>query len=137
MQHSEDDTRHGRSRANADDDTPAFTMQADLASARVGGRALYASDDFFAPRANLLKPEPAIFVPRTFTPRGKWLDGWASRRKRSPGHAWCVCARGARGRVACVEVETSFSVGNFPSPCSRDARDTSRVVRPRVGAREG
>ena len=137
MQHSEDDTRHGRSRASADDDTPAFTTRADLASARVGGRALYASDDFFAPRANLLKPEPAIFVPGKFTPRGKWMDGWESRRKRGPGHDWCVIALGPRGRVLGVDVDTSFFVGNFPSHCSIDALDTSRAVGRALGAREG
>ena len=85
--------------AREHDDTPAFTRLADLASARVGGRALASSDDFFAPRANLLKPEPAIFVPGKFTSRGKWMDGWESRRRRSPGHDWCVVALGMRGRI--------------------------------------
>ena len=48
------------------------------ASVRVGGRAAAASDDFFAPRASLLEPEPAAFVPGKFTSRGKWMDGWES-----------------------------------------------------------
>ncbi len=77
--------------------TPPFTALADLASARVGGRAIAANDDFFAPKSNLVKPEPAIFVPGKFTTRGKWMDGWESRRRRTPGHDWCVArARHAR-----------------------------------------
>jgi allantoicase len=51
----------------ADHSTATFTALANLASARVGGRALAASDDFFAPKANLVKPEPAVFVPGKFT----------------------------------------------------------------------
>ena len=71
---------------------------ADLASARVGGRAVAANDEFFAPKSNLVKPEPAIFVPGKFTARGKWMDGWETRRRRTPGHDWCVVALGMRGR---------------------------------------
>ena len=86
-----------------DHSIPAFTRLADLASARVGGRAILANDDFFAPRSNLLKAEPAIFIPGKFTARGKWMDGWESRRRRTPGHDWCVVAarharRGPRRR---------------------------------------
>ena len=42
----------------------AFTALADLASARVGGRAIAANDEFFAPKSSLLKAEPADFHPR-------------------------------------------------------------------------
>ena len=34
----------------------------DLASARLGGRALKASDEFFAPKANLLQPGRGVFI---------------------------------------------------------------------------
>ena len=54
-----------------DHSIPTFTTLADLASARVGGRAVATNDDFFAPKANLVKPEPAIFIPGKFTSRGK------------------------------------------------------------------
>src|SRR5687767_15372779 len=84
------------SKAAAAAELPAFTALADLASARVGGRALAANDDFFAPRSNLLKPEPAVFVPGKFTARGKWMDGWESRRRRTPGHDWCIVKLGMR-----------------------------------------
>jgi allantoicase len=115
-------------RPTEDDDTPTFTRLADLGSARVGARAIAASDDFFAPRANLLKPEPAVFVAGKFTTRGKWMDGWESRRRRTPGHDWCVIALGMRGRVRGVDVDTSFFVGNHPSHCWIEALDTTRPI---------
>src|SRR5690242_1676664 len=133
MQHPEEIPTGGR----AVDDTPAFTALADLASARVGGRAPFASDDFFAPRGNLLKPEPPIFIPGKFTTRGKWMDGWESRRKRTPGHDWCLISLGMRGRLHGVDVDTSFFVGNNPSHCSIDALDSRRAVSEAIASREG
>jgi allantoicase len=124
-------------RRTEDDDTPPFTRLADLASARVGGRAMASSDDFFAPRANLLKPEPAVFVAGKFTARGKWMDGWESRRKRTPGHDWCVVALGMRGRIRGVDVDTSFFVGNHPPRCSIEAIDAARPLSQAVEGREG
>lgn len=104
-----------------------FTGQVDLASARVGGRALQASDDFFASRHNLLRPEPAIFIPGRYTSRGKWMDGWESRRKRTPGHDWCLVKLGLRGIVHGVDIDTSFFNGNQPEKASIEACDL-RVI---------
>jgi allantoicase len=111
-----------------DHSTPSFAALADLASSRVGGRALAASDDFFAPRSNLVKPSAPVFVAGRFTARGKWMDGWESRRRRTPGHDWCVVQLGMRGRVHGIDVDTSFFTGNYPSHCSVDALDTARRV---------
>lgn len=111
----------------ADHSTPSFTSLADLASARVGGRALAASDDFFASKHNLLKAAPAIFIPGKYTTRGKWMDGWESRRRRTPGHDWCVVKLGLRGVVRGVNVNTAFFTGNYPSHCSLDALDTAAM----------
>lgn len=105
--------------------TPAFTQLADLASARVGGRAIATNDDFFAAKANLVKAEPAIFIPDKYTTRGKWMDGWESRRRRTPGHDWCIVELGMRGRIRGVDVDTSFFTGNYPSHCSIDAVDAA------------
>ena len=118
-------SRTTRGESGADDSTPAFTQLADLASARTGGRALEANDDFFAPKSNLVKPEPAVFIPGKYTARGKWMDGWESRRRRTPGHDWCVVQLGMRGRIHGVDVDTSFFTGNFPSHCSIEARDAA------------
>ena len=81
------------------------------------------NDDFFASKANLVKPEPAVFIPGKFTSRGKWMDGWESRRRRTPGHDWCVVKLGMRGVIRGVNVDTSHFTGNYPSHCSIDAMD--------------
>jgi allantoicase len=121
----------------ADHNIPTFTALADLASARVGGRAIATNDDFFASRSNLVKAEAPVFIPGKYTPRGKWMDGWESRRRRTPGHDWCVVKLGMRGRIRGFNVNTSFFTGNFPSHCSIDALDTNRPVGAAAAAREG
>jgi allantoicase len=117
--------------------TASFTALADLASARVGGRAIATSDEFFAPRSALLKPEPPIFVPGKYTARGKWMDGWESRRRRTPGHDWCIVALGLRGVVHGVNVDTRHFTGNYPSHCSIDALDASGRVKAAAYGLEG
>jgi allantoicase len=117
--------------------TSAFTSLADLASARVGGRAIGANDEFFAPKSNLVKPEAPIFIQGKFTARGKWMDGWESRRRRTPGHDWCVLKLGMAGRIRGVDVDTSFFTGNYPSHCSIDAIDISSTLTRGQQAGEG
>ena len=112
-----------------DHSTASFTALADLASARVGGRALATNDDFFASKANLVKAEPPKFVPGKFTSRGKWMDGWESRRRRTPGHDWCIVRLGLRGVIHGINVDTRFFTGNFPSHCSLDALDGPRYAK--------
>ena len=65
-----------------------FTELIDLASERLGGAVLAANDDFFAPKENLLKVAKPVFVEGKYTSRGKWMDGWETRRRRSPGYDW-------------------------------------------------
>jgi allantoicase len=113
-----------------------FINLPDLASARVGGRAIATNDDFFAPKSNLVKPEPAVFIPDKYTAKGKWMDGWESRRRRVPGHDWCIVELGMRGIVHGVNVDTSHFTGNYPSHCSIEALDLARV-RPAQYAIEG
>jgi allantoicase len=114
------------------ENTPTFARLTDLASARLGGRALAASDDFFASKSNLVKPEDPIFIPGKYTSRGKWMDGWESRRRRSPGHDWCVVTLGVRGVCRGINVNTRFFTGNFPSHCSIDALDSVRPLPARL-----
>ncbi|MET0342698.1 MAG: allantoicase, partial [Polyangiales bacterium] len=92
-----------------------FTGLVDLAAAELGGRALAVSDDFFASVDNLLKPGRAIFLPDEFTERGKWMDGWESRRKREPGHDWALLELGATGHVLGFDVDTGHFHGNQPA----------------------
>ncbi|HEY8183439.1 MAG TPA: bifunctional allantoicase/OHCU decarboxylase, partial [Thermoanaerobaculia bacterium] len=93
----------------------------DLAAERLGGSVLYATDDFFAPKENLLKAEKPVWKEHEYTERGKWMDGWESRRKRTPGHDHAIIRLGTPGVLRGVVVDTSFFRGNFPSHCSIEA----------------
>jgi allantoicase len=97
-----------------------LTHLIDLASSRLGGAAVAANDEFFAPKENLLKPEAAVFIADKYTDRGKWMDGWETRRRRTPGHDWCVVKLGLPGIIKSIVVDTAFFRGNFPSHCSID-----------------
>jgi allantoicase len=92
----------------------------DLAAERIGGRVLAANDDFFAEKENLLKAAPAVFIEDRYTDRGKWMDGWETRRRRQPGHDWCVVALGLPGVLRELLVDTAFFRGNYPESCSVD-----------------
>ena len=93
----------------------------DLALESNGGRTLLASDDFFAPKENLLKPGRGVFIEDKYTNHGKWMDGWESRRKRIEGHDWCILRLGKSGIISEVDIDTNHFVGNFPSHASVDA----------------
>src|SRR5437764_11123558 len=93
----------------------------DLAAARVGGIALVANDEFFAEKENLLKPGRGIFIVDKYTERGKWMDGWESRRKREPGHDFCLIKLGLPGEVHGVDIDTNWFLGNFPEFASVEA----------------
>lgn len=98
-----------------------FTELVDLAAERLGGAVLYANDEFFAPKENLLKQSAPIFIEGKYTDLGKWMDGWESRRRRTPGFDWCLIRLGLAGRVRGVVVDTSHFKGNYPEQCSIEA----------------
>ena len=98
-----------------------FTELIDLAAERLGGAVLFANDDFFAPKENLLKPSSPVFIEGKYTDLGKWMDGWESRRRRSPGFDWCVIRLGLTGIIRGVVVDTSHFKGNYPEQCSLEA----------------
>ena len=95
-----------------------FTDLIDLAAERLGGAALAANDEFFADKENLLKPSKPIFKEHEYTDHGKWMDGWETRRRRTPGFDWCVIRLGVPGIIRGVIVDTAFFRGNYPSHCS-------------------
>ena len=90
----------------------------DLAARRLGGMVLVANDEFFAPKEHLLEPGDPVFDPDRYTDRGKEMDGWETRRRREPGHDWCIVRLGIPGIVRGVVVDTSFFRGNYPDRCS-------------------
>ena len=100
---------------------PDFLKMINLASEKLGARALLCSDDFFAPMENLLKAGRGVFIAEKYTDRGKWMDGWESRRKRDPGHDWCIIKLGAAGIIHGLDVDTNHFLGNHPPYCSVEA----------------
>ena len=98
-----------------------FTDLVDVAAARLGGTVLLANDEFFAPKENLLKPEKPVWREGEYTDRGKWMDGWETRRRRVPGHDWCLIRLGIPAVLHGVVVDTSFFKGNFHEQCSLEA----------------
>jgi len=107
-----------------DPDAPEFTRRfVNLADARLGAQALLASDDFFADKQRMLNPEPAQFIPGKYDEHGKWMDGWESRRKRGPGHDWCIVRLARPGTIIGVDLDTSHFTGNFPPSASIEGRD--------------
>ncbi len=98
-----------------------FTELVDLASEKLGGAVLVASDEFFAPRENLLKASAPVFIEGKYTDLGKWMDGWETRRRRTPGFDWCIIRLGLPGIVRGIVVDTSFFRGNYPEHCSLEA----------------
>ncbi len=97
---------------------PAFTEMIDLAAERLGGKVLWANDDFFAEKENLLKAAAPVWIEGKYTDRGKWMDGWESRRRRTPGFDWCLIRLGLPGRIHGLVIDTSYFTGNFPERAS-------------------
>ncbi|RYP88261.1 allantoicase [Nocardioides guangzhouensis] len=97
-----------------------FRGLTDLASRAFGGSVVAANDEFFAPRENLVRPEPPQAV-HTFGHKGKEYDGWETRRRREPGSDWAVVRLGEPGVVRGVVVDTAFFTGNYPPEVSVEA----------------
>ena len=106
-------------------ESPEFTQLTDLAAERLGGKVLYATDDFFAEKENLILPTRGIFITDKYTDRGKWMDGWESRRKRTPGHDWAVIQLGVSGKIKGFDIDTNFFLGNHPPHASIEAVNLS------------
>lgn len=95
-----------------------FENLVELSARRYGGFVLYANDDFFASKDNLLKPETPIFIDGKYTERGKWMDGWESRRRRVPGHDFAILRLGLPGVIRGLVIDTAFFRGNYPQAAS-------------------
>lgn len=98
----------------------AFADFIDLADVRLGSAVVAANDEFFAEKDRLIDPKPPVWIDDRYTDRGKWMDGWETRRRREPGHDWCVIRLGASGVLRGVDVETTYFKGNYPEHCAID-----------------
>jgi len=93
----------------------------DLAGRALGGSVIYANDELFAERENLIKPEEPAFQPHTFGHKGQIMDGWETRRRREPGSDAAIVRLGCGGVVRRVVVDTSYFTGNYPPEVSVEA----------------
>ncbi|MBS2000720.1 MAG: allantoicase [Cyanobacteria bacterium SZAS LIN-5] len=106
---------------NSDFTAAVFSGFIDLASEKLGGKVLLANDEFFAEKENLIKPGRGVWIADKYTDRGKWMDGWETRRKRVPGYDWCILKLGTAGVIEGVDIDTNNFLGNHPPYASIDA----------------
>lgn len=98
-----------------------FRHWVQLEQPRLGTRVTYATDDFFAAKERVIDPASPVFKDGLYDDHGKWMDGWESRRKRTPGHDWCVIRLGVPGVIHGFDIDTSFFTGNYPPQASIEA----------------
>jgi allantoicase len=92
-----------------------------LAEAELGAEALWASDDFFAPRERMLARAEPVSRPGVFDDNGQWMDGWESRRRRGAGHDACIVKLALPGLIQQVDLDTRYFTGNYPPHASIEA----------------
>ncbi len=92
-----------------------------LASSKLGAKALSCSDEFFAPMERMLNDLPPVFIDGKYDDHGKWMDGWETRRRRKPGHDWCIVKLARPGVIHGIEIDTTYFTGNYPPAASMDA----------------
>jgi len=84
----------------------------DLICENVGGKVIFASDEFFAAAQNLLSLKKPKFDPDSYTEYGKEMDGWETRRKRTIGHDFCIIKMGISGFIDHFCIDTAHFTGN-------------------------
>lgn len=101
-----------------------FLSLPDLAARPAGGAVVWANDDLFAERENLINPRPAEFRPATFGHKGQIYDGWETRRRRGTTPADCdsvIVRLATPAIVRGVVVDTAWFTGNYPPQVSVEA----------------
>jgi allantoicase len=91
-----------------------------LEQPRLGTRVVAANDEFFGAKERLIDPHEPAFIPDKYDEHGKWMDGWETRRRRTPGHDWCVIRLGLPGIVHGLDIDTRHFTGNYPPYASVD-----------------
>ncbi|MGH3471440.1 MAG: allantoicase, partial [Nocardioidaceae bacterium] len=99
---------------------PEFTQLPDLASRSLAGSVVFANDELFAERENLIKPGRPGFSTE-FGHKGKTYDGWETRRRREPGQDYAVVRLGVPGVIRGVCIDTAWFTGNYPPHASVEA----------------
>lgn len=107
-----------------------FKDLVDLSADVLGTFVVYATDDYFAPKENLLKPGPPVWLEDEYTDKGKWMDGWESQRKREEGHDFAILRLGAPGRVHGALVDTTHFKGNAPQQVALEGIEAPHTATP-------
>lgn len=108
-------------------DLPDFVTQGiNLASAKLGAKAIDCSDDFFADKARLLSDAAPEFHKGRFDDHGQWMDGWESRRRRTGGHDWCLIELAVPGMITGFDINTAHFTGNFPPGASIEGSSSQK-----------
>jgi allantoicase len=92
-----------------------------LASRALGAGVVYANDESFGEKENLVLDAPADFKPGVYGHKGEIVDGWETRRRGTSGHDWALIRLGSPGIISSVDVDTSFFTGNYPQSCTVEA----------------
>ncbi|KAI8619159.1 Allantoicase domain-containing protein, partial [Chytriomyces sp. MP71] len=118
----------------AENATNPFAHLVNLAQ---NGSVLFATDDFFQPAESLIAKNEPVWDEHKFTPFGKWMDGWETRRKRTEGHDWSIIKLGLSGSLTGVHIDTAYFTGNQTPRISLQAacldRDLPLVRRSELG----
>ncbi len=101
--------------------TNATRQWINLEQPRLGSRVTFATDEFFGAKERIIDAAEPIFIDDKYDDHGKWMDGWESRRRREPGHDYCVIRFGVPGIIHGLDVDTSHFTGNFPPHASLEA----------------
>jgi len=100
-------------------DIPAGLVN--LADGSQGAQALWANDEFFAAKERMLQRADPVFRAGTFDDHGQWMDGWETRRRRTPGHDACIVRLAYPGVIRLIDLDTRHFTGNYPPRASVDA----------------
>ncbi|MGB5720217.1 MAG: allantoicase, partial [Woeseiaceae bacterium] len=101
--------------------TGSISKWVQLEQPRLGTRVTFATDEFFAAKERIIDPAEPVFVADKYDDHGKWMDGWESRRRRGPGHDYCVISLGVPGVIHGFNIDTRHFTGNFPPHASLEA----------------
>jgi allantoicase len=102
----------------------------DLAVRTLGGAVVWANDETFAEKENLVRPGKADYSTATFGHKGQIYDGWETRRRREAGYDEAIVRLGAPGVVSAVVVDTAWFTGNYPPEISIEAAEVDGFPSP-------
>lgn len=97
-------------------------LSVDVIAAKLGGKVLSFSDEWFAAAENLIQAKPPVRDATKFTAAGAWYDGWETRRHNEAEYDWVVLKMGvSAAHIVGGEIDTAFFNGNHAPFVSVDA----------------